>query len=54
MDENIRDAPVRTEVVTIGDTEFTVNSLESKSAKQSAEDIIKHLILSNVKSINNA
>ena len=36
MDENIRDAPVKTEVMTIGDTEFTVNSLESKSAKQSA------------------
>lgn len=53
MDENIRDAPVRKETMTIGDTEFTVNSIESKSAKQSAKDIIKHLILSNIKSMNN-
>lgn len=53
MEESIRYAPHKTEVITIGDTEFTVHSLESSTARKSAEALIKHLILSNIKSVNN-
>lgn len=48
MDEQIKDTPVKTEVLRIGNTEFTVHSLESKSAQKGVKDLIKHLILSNL------
>ena len=52
MDENIRDAPTKTETIIIGDTEFTVHSLESEFANKTADEIIKRLILSNINSID--
>lgn len=54
MEENIRDAPNRTEIIVIGDTEFTVHSLESKTASKTANEIIKRLILSNINSKDTA
>lgn len=54
MDENIRDTPSKTETIIIGDTEFTVHSLESESASKTATEIIKRLILSNINSKDNA
>lgn len=52
MDEQIKDTPVKTEVLRIGNTEFTVNSLESKSAQKGVKDLIKHLILSNLNHVH--
>ena len=54
MDENIRDAPTKTETIIIGDTEFAVHSLESESASKTAVEIIKRLILSNITSKDTA
>lgn len=54
MDEQIKDTPVKTEVLRIGNTEFTVNSLESKSAQKGVKDLIKHLILSNLNHVREA
>ena len=44
MDEQIKDTPVKTEVLRIGNTEFTVNSLESKSAQKGVKDLINCLL----------
>lgn len=37
--------------MTIGDTSFQIYSLESKEAKEKPEDMVKRLILSNLKRI---